>query len=300
MICTNTLIKQIDDLKEENKMTNTIIQSLVEHNNAVFWQTKDQTVTINNTPSKNVIVSNLEETVSAHTILARTPNVKEDMKGNASDIPNKNTAESVNDLPIEQTDAVDRNTITGDNNSISNNIADSIPDNSQQIDFVVSENISNNNTSSNDNDALSNTTSMDIDDMLMKVRKNKHKEYISYISTKHSKAPSILSNTELEVSNKTNIPDNNTDAEEWKPGTLLIVGDSMIAGLREGKLSRNRKVKVHFFPGAKMKDFYYYLVPLLKKKPDNIILNFGSKDVPYKNEDEIHKELKSIKDFIKK
>ena len=281
-------------------MTNTIIQSLVEHNNAVFWQTKDQTVTIKNTPSKNVIVSNLEETVSAHIILARTPNVNEDMKGNASDIPNKNTAESVNDLPIEQTDAVDRNTITDDNNSISNNIADSIPDNSQQIDFVVSENISNNNTSSNDNDALSNTTSMDIDDMLMKVRKNKYKEYISYISTKHSKAPSILSNTELEVSNKTNIPDNNTDAEEWKPGTLLVVGDSMIAGLREGKLSRNRKVKVRFFPGAKMKDFYYYLVPLLKKKPDNIILNFGSKDVPYKNEDEIHKELKSIKDFIKK
>ena len=66
---TNSLIKQIDDLKEENKMKNRIIQSLVEHNNAVFWQTKDQTVTIENTPSKNVIVSNLEEIVSAHTIL---------------------------------------------------------------------------------------------------------------------------------------------------------------------------------------------------------------------------------------
>ena len=89
---------------------------------------------------------------------------------------------------------------------------------------------------------------MDIDDMLMEVRKNKHKEYISYRSTEYSKAPSILSNTGLEVSNKTNIPDNNTDAEEWKPGTSLIVGDSMIADLREGKLSRNRKVKVRFFP----------------------------------------------------
>ena len=86
---------------------------------------------------------------------------------------------------------VDRNTITDDNNSISNNITDSIPDNSQQIDFVASDKISNNNTSSNDNDALSNMTSMDIDDMLMEVRKNKHKEYISYISTKHSNAPSI-------------------------------------------------------------------------------------------------------------
>ena len=68
----------------------------------------------------------------------------------------------------------------------SNNIADSIPDNSQQIDFMASENISNNNTNSDDNDALSNMTSMDIDDMLMEVRKNKYKEYISYISMKHS------------------------------------------------------------------------------------------------------------------
>ena len=57
---TNALIKQIDDLKEENKMKNRIIQSLVEQNNAVFWQTKDQTMTIENTPSKNVVL-NLEE-----------------------------------------------------------------------------------------------------------------------------------------------------------------------------------------------------------------------------------------------
>ena len=33
---TNSLIKQIDNLKEENKMKNVIMQSLVEHNNAVF------------------------------------------------------------------------------------------------------------------------------------------------------------------------------------------------------------------------------------------------------------------------
>ena len=32
---------------------------------------------------------------------------------------------------------------------------------------------------------------------------------------------------------KTNNPDNNIDAEEWKPGTSLIVGDSMIAGFRD-------------------------------------------------------------------
>ena len=115
---------------------------------------------------------------------------------------------NVNDFPIDHIDAVDRSTITDDNNSISSNIPDSIPDNSQQIVFVVKDNIANNNTNSNDNDTLSNMTSMD---MLTEVRKWKHKEYISYISTEHSKAPSTLSMTELEVSNKTNNPDNNTE-----------------------------------------------------------------------------------------
>ena len=77
---TTALIKKTDDLKEENKMKNRTIKSLFEHNNAVLWQRKDQIVAIENTPSKNVIVSNFEETVSAHIILAETPNVKEDMK----------------------------------------------------------------------------------------------------------------------------------------------------------------------------------------------------------------------------
>ena len=74
----------------------------------------------------------------------------------------------------------------------------------------------------------------------------------------------------------------------------------MIAGLREAKLSRSRKVKVRFFPRAKMKDFYYYLIPLLQKKLENIIVRFGTNDAPYKNDDKIYKKLKSIKVFINK
>ena len=185
---TTDLIKKTDDLKKEKKMKNRIIQSLIEHNNAVLWQTKDQIVAIENTPSKNVIVSNFEETVSAHIILVGTPNVKQDMKENTSDIPKNNTPENVNDFPIDYIEAVDRNTIIDDNNSISNNIPDSIPNNIQLIDFMVSDNILNNDTSSNDNDALSNMTSMDTDGMLTGVWKNKRKEYISYISTEHSRS----------------------------------------------------------------------------------------------------------------
>ena len=45
----------------------------------------------------------------------------------------------------------------------------------------------------------------------------------------HSKTPSVLSTTEINVSNKAKNLDNNTDAEEWKPGTSLIVGDWLLA-----------------------------------------------------------------------
>ena len=143
---SNTLIKQTANLKEENKIKNRIIQSLVEHNNDVFWQMKDQTMVIDNTLSKNIIVSNLEETVSTHAFLTGTLNVKEDLKENTPDIPKNKTADNVNVFPTDQIDIVNWNTITDDNNSISNNILDSIPDNSQQIDLMVSDNIKSNNT----------------------------------------------------------------------------------------------------------------------------------------------------------
>ena len=44
-------------------------------------------------------------------------------------------------------------------------------------------------------------------------------------------------------------------------GKTLIVGDSMIAGLRQAKLSRNKKVKVPFLLGAKTEDLMFHLIP---------------------------------------
>ena len=52
-------------------------------------------------------------------------------------------------------------------------------------------------------------------------------------------------------------------SEVWKKGTVLIVGDSIVSGLRESKMSFRRNIKVRFFPGARIQDIYYYLVPLL-------------------------------------
>ena len=77
---------------------------------------KDKTVAIEHTPSKN-IASDFEETVSAHTNLAKTLNVKEELKKNASAIPKSDTLANVNHFSTDHVDAVDRNIITDQNNS---------------------------------------------------------------------------------------------------------------------------------------------------------------------------------------
>ena len=43
---------------------------------------------------------------------------------------------------------------------------------------------------------------------------------------------------------------------------------------------------------------YHYAIPLLEKKPENIILHLGTNDAPYKSDTDILKDLIELKDFI--
>ena len=72
----------------------------------------------------------------------------------------------------------------------------------------------------------------------------------------------------------------------------------MIAGLREAKLSSNKKIKVRFFPGAKNRRSNVSLNSKSEENPDNIIIHIGTNDAPYKNENVLYEELKQIKDLI--
>ena len=97
-----------------------------------------------------------------------------------------------------------------------------------------------------------------------------------------------------------NNADNNTlqqNNEEWRKGTTLFWGDSTISGLIEKKMSTKSKIKIRYFPGAKIKDMYHYAIPLLKKRPENIILHLGTNDAPYKSGTDIVKDLTALKDF---
>ena len=96
----------------------------------------------------------------------------------------------------------------------------------------------------------------------------------------------------------TNNADNNTvqqNSEEWRKGATLILEDSITSGLIEKKMSRNRKIKVRYFPEAKIKGMYQYAIPLLEKKLENTILPLGTNDAPYKSGTNILKDMVKLK-----
>ena len=56
----------------------------------------------------------------------------------------------------------------------------------------------------------------------------------------------------------------------------VMVGYSIINGAIEERINKkDRPVKVRNFPGAAMEDKEHYLIPIIQKKPSNIILQVG-------------------------
>ena len=43
-------------------------------------------------------------------------------------------------------------------------------------------------------------------------------------------------------------------------------------------MSKRRLIKVRYFPGARIRDTFFYLVPLLHKKPKKMILHIGTNE----------------------
>ena len=90
-----------------------------------------------------------------------------------------------------------------------------------------------------------------------------------------------------------------TNKDTWPLETILIIGDSMIHGIDEKRLSKDKVIKVRSFPGAKIDDFYNYIVPLINKKPKQVIFHAGTNDAIDCNSDEILNKLLNMKSYIK-
>ena len=59
---------------------------------------------------------------------------------------------------------------------------------------------------------------------------------------------------------------------------MLVIGNSMLEGLHERKMSSKRVVKVIKFSGATTDDIYHYLMPSLQKQQHNVILHVGTNE----------------------
>ena len=73
----------------------------------------------------------------------------------------------------------------------------------------------------------------------------------------------------------------------------------MLGHIDETRMPRKFKVKVRPFPRAKREDMFHYLVPLLEKMPDYVILHVDTNDaIDYEASDLVNKKLQ-VKKFIK-
>ena len=89
-----------------------------------------------------------------------------------------------------------------------------------------------------------------------------------------------------------------TSIRQWKKGTTLIVGDSMLTGIEEKRISENGSIKVRVFHSATTNDKYYYLKPLLKKNPE-IILLIGANNWVNETSRDVFNGILSLKNLLK-
>ena len=69
-----------------------------------------------------------------------------------------------------------------------------------------------------------------------------------------------------------------TENNKRKP-KIFLVGDSMVRDIKGLLLSRSKTVKVHAFPGSTTEDMESFLIPLLKRTPNQILLHVGMNDL---------------------
>ena len=73
----------------------------------------------------------------------------------------------------------------------------------------------------------------------------------------------------------------------------------MLRYMDETHMSRKFHVKVKLFPGGKISDMHHYLIPILIKKPDYIVLHAGTNDVVNTEVSVIVDKLLQLNCFVK-
>ena len=130
--------------------------------------------------------------------------------------------------------------------------------------------------SSDSNTNEINTVNRNIDEQVKAIREEKHIFRTLLANLRHKKI-CLLKQTKrmTETMNSpmihmtTSEQDERDNQSRWPSGTCAIVGDSMVNGIDEKRLSQKYgNVKVFHFPGARIENLNHYIVPVIKNKPD--------------------------------
>ena len=146
-----------------------------------------------------------------------------------------------------------------------------------------------------------NGNTKDLHEQLEEARNNYKVKYYNCVETTVSKTTTKegdCQDTTQRNKEATEENDIKDTTHQWKPHTTLIVGDSMLSGINEFRLSTKRNVKVRSFPGALIDDMYDYVKPLLKKRPDRIILHIGTNNCLNEPSRQILDKILKLKSFI--
>ena len=82
--------------------------------------------------------------------------------------------------------------------------------------------------------------------------------------------------TEIQ-SDQTKSDNSNNQGANNRPTNVVIAGDSMIKYINAHKLLKaDTKVRVSSFPGCTTLDMDDYIKPILRRKPDKLILHVGT------------------------
>ena len=81
---------------------------------------------------------------------------------------------------------------------------------------------------------------------------------------------------------------------------VAVVGDSMTKHINGRKLSKSSMVTSHSFSGAKVEDLEDYIKPVLRRRPDNIIIHAGTNNITKDSPQEITTKIAHLVDTVKK
>ena len=137
-------------------------------------------------------------------------------------------------------------------------------------------------------------------DLLDQAKKFLH-NFHSNVNVALNHEPTVFN---LDVSNYLKNQDKNIKNPSWNKGTTLVIGDSILSGLREYKISTQKTIKIRIFLGVTLANMKFSIILHLRKSPHQIFLRVGTNDAPQATSDgtpqEMFNAIKDSKSFIQK